>query len=198
MSRFIAFALLLLVQEAPVIRAWGGLKTLGALNLGTYGEILFQFIFKSDTKFTKLSAYTNSSGVALKKTYYLSQVFQADWVGAYNLCKDSEMELLSLADAAEMTAFNNFAAASLSKFRPFTQIFIGGIATALSSRTAWNWFDSGVKLTTGIIWAVGQPDNSKGNEYCLGLVQVAKKFNVADFSCYGLYDLFVCQDVQAA
>lgn len=171
---------------------------MGGLNLGTYCNILPNFITKSDTKVIKFLAFTNSSGVALTKTYYLSQVFQADWVGAYNLCKDSEMELLQFNDVTEQTAFSKLCTASLSKFRPYTQIFIGGIATAMASKTSWYWFDSGVKMDTSITWATSQPDNKNKNEYCLALLlgPITKKFAIADVTCYGIYDLFVCQDVK--
>lgn len=139
----------------------------------------------------------NAIGAAATKFYYLAKIFQADWLGAYNFCKDNNMDLLTLETSEEATNFLALCKANVKQFNG-NAAYIGGVAPDLPAGNNWIWYESGEKVAFNFTWAPNQPDNKQTNENCLQIVLDDKTGNwaFADIGCYQLNSLFLCQEVK--
>lgn len=138
------------------------------------------------------------------KSYYLSQMFKVDWMTAYAFCKDNDMTLVTLSDAAEMSNFLNICGKNYKKFNGFVEFHIGGFKpTSVTSTTNWYWYDTGAKIDYKIPWHVDEPNNDQSTENCMSFIEGnwgqgggEGTYFINDCHCYNMYSSFVCQDIK--
>lgn len=124
---------------------------------------------------------------------------------AYQLCKSSDMQLLSFEDETEYKFF--FAhineASNFQKYAndpiwaPARQIiYFGAFSKVLLSKTGFIWYDTGKPLDYMMEWGTGQPNNAGGNQYCASFILgYGPGYTANDYQCFGasFKFSFICQ-----
>jgi len=129
------------------------------------------------------------------KLYYFSEIYQADWMGAFSFCKSNGMELMTMdsEDEAEYIMERLELNADYIDFA-----YVGGVTTSLKDRNNWHWINSNFKKSeVSLPWGPNQPDGGSNDEFCLGVERAAnRRFKFHDFSCFSRKKPFICQLVK--
>lgn len=140
-----------------------------------------------------------TSGETITKTYYLSKIFSTDWMGAFNFCKDNNMELVRFIDEAETNNFLKLCETNAKEFKSKLGTHIGAVTTSLTLKTEWYSFETGQKMDWKLLWGVNQPMSTNLNEYCMIAVPNTKgAYQLKSIVCYSFNAWFTCQDVVVA
>lgn len=126
------------------------------------------------------------------KTYYLSEFFRADWVGAYNFCRANGLQLAIIDSTDEATKFLGF----LNNYISASTVYIGAMSATIGDKSNWLWFKTGQKVSYSFTWNSKEP-NGQTTENCIGLVAKKKSFLYSDLACSGYLNSFlnfVCQE----
>lgn len=138
-------------------------------------------------------AFSDVPNTLMKKTYYLSTIFQADWMGAMNFCRINGLQLVSLESLEEANMVLN---ALVTKKVQLNFIFVDGVTTQLQSTDQWFNFISGKRMNYSVPWTSGEPNNNPNPEACLSTEANGAGYGLNDFTCKsGNLQPFICQDI---
>ncbi|XP_070491061.1 macrophage mannose receptor 1-like [Chironomus tepperi] len=131
------------------------------------------------------------------KTYYLSKHFKSHWAESKAICKSFDLELATFETLQEQQSFFD----KLVKVDHIssTEAHIDGMATVSKSQTDWYWTNSGVKIPYQLLWKAGEPNNARGDEFCLAVNKFDdNSFGMNDYPCSDLPARFICQETKIA
>lgn len=176
------------------------LKSFGTFILGQYRKKILKLFCLNFLTFELFPAVLNSSK---NKTYYVSLTFKADWMGAVNFCRTNGMEIMTVESQEESENFIKLCDKNAGKFDSspgWISAFVGGAQYNVTTKTIWNWYQSGKRFNSTIHWAVLEPNNNAGaTESCMAVNQEEGYFGYNDVPCYEKYDLyltFICQKIE--
>lgn len=103
------------------------------------------------------------------------------------------MDIATFETAEEFAAFGELGrrhAGSLTSW-----VNIGGVTLTPKSSTDWYWVNTNEQINYEMRWNPGNPNDSKGTQYCLSID--TSNFLFDDIDCYNSYDevKFICQSV---
>jgi hypothetical protein len=140
------------------------LVTIFTIIFSSFASKSLQYTLQESGAF-QLLRYQGSS---YNKTFYLTTLFQTTWMGAYQFCKSSGMQLVTLETQAEYNAVLGALKAQASKIvsAGIASIYAGSFSIVPASKTGWTWYDNGQKITYPLDWFSGEPNNAGNIEWC--------------------------------
>lgn len=75
--------------------------------------------------------------------------------------------------------------------------FVGAITVNAGTLTDWYWANSGNPLNHKIKFAPGEPNNHRGEEYCMSITHLRGTLDIFynDISCTSDMNPFICQKI---
>ncbi|CAG9858078.1 unnamed protein product [Phyllotreta striolata] len=126
------------------------------------------------------------------KSYYIGNIFKAEFLQAQQFCKFHGMELLSIESKEENDFLNKkIVDAGNRNERLWTS------GTRVPETDHWMWLSTG-KSISYFNWNIHQPDNDKQNEKCMEIVQESPAgirygdFKMNDVPCHYKF-FFICE-----
>lgn len=103
------------------------------------------------------------------------------------------MDIATFETADEFNAFGGLVSGYPGGSGLTRWVHVGGVTVTSRSATDWYWVNTNEKINYTMSWNAGQPDNSKGTQYCLAFDTVTLLFD--DHDCYNSYAemKFICQ-----
>jgi len=126
-----------------------------------------------------------------RKHYYVSTHTKASWTDAISICREYEMQFVSLDSCDEHNDFMKLID-EVNCLLEDSQTFIGGIATVPKSKEGWVWINSGYVVDYTMKFHAGQPDHRRNEERCLSIYRKNSKLALNDEACSNKHR-FICQ-----
>lgn len=131
----------------------------------------------------------------MQKKYYMSTLFTANWMGAFNFCRTNGMDLVNFGSKAQLDHF-------LKLFMKVTlplnaRVYIDGVGNLADRPNSWYWYGTGAEILFSLPWFPGEPNNAGGVEFCISMnfEQDGQSIGFNDVQCQGNSARFVCQDI---
>lgn len=170
------------------------LRTVGSFYIGeSKRKLNFQLALVINTVLSCIFAafFEPPNTRMMVKKYYLTKIFRADWMGAFNFCKNNGMELAN---------FRN-----KNDFDNFTDLFVGDVTLPEKERiyidglgnldgNAWHYFESGKLIDFALPWRAGEPNNAGGSEFCTEMSFSNGFLGLNDYDCRDSLR-FICQEI---
>lgn len=101
------------------------------------------------------------------KTYYLTTSLRAIWIDAFQFCRSSGMEFMTLESFAEHQSLVGALTAKTTEIKSYgiTYILFGAFSPGGRTTKGWRWFATGEEIAA-LGWHSGQPDNYQNGEWC--------------------------------
>jgi Lectin C-type domain len=127
------------------------------------------------------------------KVYFLSTIFRAEWMEAFNFCKSNGMELANFRNRNEIDHFLDLLRRH-GNFPANERIYIDGIGNIPGNRGPWHSFETGKLMDFNLPWLPREPNNLGGREYCMEINYEGHILALNDFVC-DIKLCFVCQEI---
>jgi len=132
------------------------------------------------------------------KDYYASKM-KLSWFQAWATCQSHGLDFVSLDSKTEAESFRNVLTKNTALVDNYYAVYVGATLTQIGNYSSYAWVTTNKPLRFNMTWAVGQPNNVGGVQFCLGLSITATVGDVYAFNDLECDDAtyrflpFVCQ-----